>query len=92
MVSGVKAENGQIKKGYSIPESQRENKATIYGASSYHRGDFVDLKDLLQNKYLKDTLVEKIQRDITTDMIEQHVAEPRDWRNKAFEYRKTSAT
>jgi len=25
-------------------------------------------------------------------MIEQHVAEPRDWRNKAFEYRKTSAT
>jgi hypothetical protein len=92
MVSGVKPANGQIKKGYSIPESQRENKQTIYGASSYHRGDFVDLKDLLQNKYLKDTLVEKIQRDITTDMIEQHVSEPRDWRNKAFEYRKTSAT
>jgi hypothetical protein len=47
MVSGVKSGNGQVKKGYSIPESQRENKETIYGASSYHRGDFVDLKDLL---------------------------------------------
>lgn len=25
-------------------------------------------------------------------MIDKHVAEPRDWRNKAFEYRKNSAT
>ena len=52
----------------------------------------MDLKDLLQNKYLKETLIQKIQNDITSDMIDKHVAEPRDWRNKAFECRKNSAT
>ena len=57
MIAGLKSPNGQIKKGYSIPESARENKNLVYGASSYHGGNFVDLKDLLQNKYLKETLV-----------------------------------
>ena len=92
MVSGVKSPNGQIKKGYSIPANAREDKSLVYGASSYHGGDFVALKDLLQNKYLKETLIQKIQNDITSDMIDKHVAEPRDWRNKAFECRKNSAT
>jgi hypothetical protein len=47
MVAGVKPANGHIKKGYSIPISARENKDIVYGASSYHGGNFVDLKDLL---------------------------------------------
>lgn len=60
MVAGAKSPNGQIKKGYSIPASAREDKNLVYGASSYHGGDFVNLKDLLQNKYLKDTLIQKL--------------------------------
>jgi len=92
MIAGAKPANGQVKKGYSIPESAREDRTLVFGASSYHGGDFVNLKDLLQNKYLKESLVQKIQDELTQDILNSRVSEARDWRNKAFEYRKNSST
>lgn len=92
MISGAKSPNGQVKKGFSIPESTRADKTLVYGASCYHGSEFVNFKDLLQNKYLKDTLVEKIQNELTQDIINSRVAEVRDWRNKAYELRKNSST
>jgi len=43
-----------------MPAGARDDKSIVYGASSYHGGDFVNFKDLLQNKYLKDTLIQKL--------------------------------
>jgi hypothetical protein len=47
------------------------------------------VKDLIQANFLKDELIERVQRDIKSD-IESTIKKKIDWRNKAFNYRSNS--
>ena len=88
-IDGVKAGIGQVKIGSSIPTELRSNKDITFGAPTYHRSQFSEVKDLIQANFLKDELIERVQRDIKSD-IENTIKKKIDWRNKAFYYRSNS--
>lgn len=88
-IDGVKAAIGQIKVGYSIPAELRSNKDVTFGAPTYHKAQFAEVKDLIQANFLKDELIERVQRDIKSD-IEKTIKKKIDWRNKAFNCRSHS--
>lgn len=67
----------------------RYNKEITYGAGSYQKAQFAQVKDLIQGNFLKDEIIERVQRDIKMD-IQKSMERKIDWRNKAFLYRSNS--
>lgn len=81
-ISGDRGGLGKVKVGYSVPQNVLKQERT-YGASSYHKNELTEVRDIIANSYLHDSLVHKLQRDI---LSEEHKKNHRnvDWRNKAY--------
>lgn len=58
-ISGDKAGLGKVKVGYSVPTNVLKQERT-YGASSYHKNELTEVRDIIANSYLHDSLVHKL--------------------------------
>jgi hypothetical protein len=51
--------------------------------SSYHKGQHLDLKDVLSNQYIKDSMIERVVKEAANKV--NHDREKNiDWRNNAY--------
>jgi hypothetical protein len=66
-ISGKKAESGQIKKGYSVPKRIFEDTSLVYGQKKESGTQAYNMKDILHNKHLKDSLIEKFKATLIAD-------------------------
>ena len=81
-----------MKKGYSAPESILEQVDKVHGKSSFHKQDYTEMKDIIQNTHFKNILKEKVKSDVMTDLIQTKLnsIQPKQ-ANRASELRKLSA-
>lgn len=86
IVGGTKPRWGQPTNRHSIPKNVREDHSIEFGVSSYHAGEYLNLYDVLTNKFFKDHLAEKVAKDISLKISKKN-ANKRDWRNKAYDLR-----
>ena len=69
-VDGNQANSGQIRKGYSVPAEIATNLDKVYGASSFHNKNYTAMKEILENTHLKESLLEKVKRELAEDFVE----------------------
>lgn len=87
MISGKEPLSGQVKKGYSVPHHVLESqKDYTHGSPSFFKKEYTEIKEIIENKHLKQTLLDKVKSDLISGLdINKKVKQ--DWRNKAFQVR-----
>lgn len=86
MIGGKKTEWGEMRQGNSVPVKVLKDKGHEYGVSSYHRGQHLDLKDVLSNQYIKDSMIDSVVR-AAASKVNTDREKDRDWRNNAYNAR-----
>ena len=55
------------------PSVFSEKNDRSYGASTFHKREYTDIKDIINNKLFKETLAEKVQDQVLADMAGAHM-------------------
>lgn len=90
MISGRLAQSGLVKKGYSVPHAILDQEDRVYGNPSFHGQGYTELKEIIENTHFKETLLDKVKRDLVSE-LEINKKVKQDWRNNAFNMRQKHA-
>lgn len=90
-ISGKLAHSGQPTKGHSVPTAILEDKQRVFGNGSFEKqgANYSDVKDLIENKPLKDSLLHSLKKEAMDHLVDANKKNFKiDWRNKAYQLRK----
>jgi hypothetical protein len=86
IIGGKRTGWGEQRVGNACPTKILNDKGHEFGANSYHNGQHVDLKDVLGNQFVKDSLIEKVMDTAVRD-VNKDRDKDLDWRNNAYNKR-----
>jgi len=89
IVGGRKTDTGDQRAGNSVPVKVLRDKEHEYGVSSYHKGQHLELKDVLSNQFIKDSMIERVVKEAASK-VNSDREQNRDWRNNAYNQRSSS--
>lgn len=88
-IGGKKTSPGEARIGHSVPVKVLHDKQHEYGVSSYHGGKHYELREILSNQFVKDSMIEDVVKQAALK-VNNDRNEEKDWRNNAYNRRSES--